>query len=327
MDLIYTDAEQHLDKGILGRYALDLEISDSLTDFVLTVPRTAYKYLRKGAYIYCDKDTEFGGIITKMQLDTTSSTVEYYGLIWRGLLDAKIIEPPTGSSYLEYTTYNGKTASDIMSDVLTRCGLTDLFTVMPTAGTVAFKFDRYCTVLEGLDKLARSIGKRLKCAYSPSQRKVVLSCREPQNYSSTDYSSDQFNFVISTDDYPVNHVIALGKGELADRAVRHVYLDADGKPSTRKHYTGMQEHTVIYDYSNAEDESELFNGAVEKLMELQAGTSVEIDLVDLTVDIGDTIKATEEETGITVTKEVLGKILTMTDTSFHISYKTGDVST
>ena len=44
-------------------------------------------------------DTEFGGIIGRKKINTIDSTISLFGRTWRGMLEKKIIRPPTGQDY------------------------------------------------------------------------------------------------------------------------------------------------------------------------------------------------------------------------------------
>ena len=44
-------------------------------------------------------DTEYGGIIEDVLTDTSLDYVELKGYTWRGRMEMKVIEPPSGSDY------------------------------------------------------------------------------------------------------------------------------------------------------------------------------------------------------------------------------------
>lgn len=320
MDLIYTD-ENAVEQGYLTGYDLDMENGEE-NDFELITGREAWNYLRAGCYIYAEDNTDFGGRITKVEVDTDLNTIKYYGLTWRGLLSKRIIEPPSGQAYRKYVLGDNKSLSDIMSAILTLTGLSDLFEVAATSGAVAFQFSRYATVLDGFIALCKDNGRTLQCAYNSDTGKVTLSAALPVDYSSDDYSSYQFSFRIVKDYYPVNHIIALGSGELTARQVYHCYLQSDGTVGESAYYD--VDVAEVYDYPNAESLDELKAGAKKRLLELQKTTKLEIALQDIDLQIGDTVSGTEELTGIVVTKTISGKILKMSATDYQISYKTGE---
>lgn len=320
MDLIYTD-ESHVDQGYLPTYNFDCENSPDLRDFVLTVPRSAVSILKPGCYVYADEDTEFGGMITRMTAEPDGA-LQFYGKTWRAMLEMQVVRPPSGQAY---RTYSRQSISAIMRSILVLYHLDHIFEVQDTNESINYTFDRYCTVLSGFEKLMRNNGYRLRCYYNSERHKVVLSARAPQDLSASDYSSYKVKFKLEKDFYPVNHLICLGRGELTDRDVCDLYLQADGTVGTRQVFTGADEVVGVYEYSNAEDSSQLQAEGIKKLLELQQHTAITVSLKDLTVSLGDTVSGTEEITGTTVTKAIVGKILNMTPRGYQISYKTGDV--
>ena len=96
MELIYTDANLN-DIGILQGFTLDLAFGKDENDFQLTTT-TDNAVLVPGYYIYID-GTEYGGIIDSIEVDTSKGTVIYAGRTWQGILNSKVIEPPTGQAY------------------------------------------------------------------------------------------------------------------------------------------------------------------------------------------------------------------------------------
>ena len=71
-----------------GEYAFSVQIARS----------NWYPELTFSSYVYIT-DTEYGGIIGEVLTDTTLDYVELKGITWRGRLQYKVIEPPTGSDY------------------------------------------------------------------------------------------------------------------------------------------------------------------------------------------------------------------------------------
>lgn len=325
MDLIYTNIAGE-EQGVLHSFSLDCEISAEQLDFVLRVPRAAAAYLKPGALVYCDEDTEFGGLLTRIGVDSASDTLEYYGLTWRGILAKKIIRPESGQAYRSYTLSDQKTASAIVTELLQASELDTLYQIASTSDYVAFQFDRYCTLLDGIEKLLRKSGKRLQCSYAPAQGRVLISARTPRVIDPADYPDGSVHLKLTKDYYPTTHVIGLGRGELASRDVYDVYLSDGGNPVTTRHYTGLEDMQEVYDYSNAESTAELQKGSAARLLEAQKNTGVELEIKDVSVTIGDVVQGTEPLTGESIEKEITGKILNMTEHDHTITFTTGDLT-
>jgi hypothetical protein len=124
----------------------------------------------------------------------------------------------------------------------------------------------------------------------------------------------------------VNHLICLGKGDLAAREVLHLYVDKFGRIGDVKYYTGIEEITDTYDNSSAVSSSELRKGGISRLKELRNNDKAEIALPEtegLSYDIGDIVGASEIKSGVTVAATVSQKIVKISNDAISIEYKTG----
>jgi len=120
-------------------------------------------------------------------------------------------------------------------------------------------------------------------------------------------------------------MICLGKGELKDRTVIHLYADVDGNISHVQTQFGMDEITDIYENANSESEEELEEGGKEALQEAWNTDSLQVDF-DSTknYDIGDIVGARENTTGIYVAKAIIKKIVTIKNDVVTVSHKVGE---
>ena len=154
MELIYADTNGS-EIGFLTDFNLDLDIG-STNDFEIAMIANE-KIMDFGWKIYANS-TEYGGIISKIDVDTASNRIAYSGQTWRGILDNYIITPPTGE---DYKTVSGN-ASTIISGLISDFGIGSLYSVAASNITVTnYQFDRYCTLLTGIDKMLKSVGYRL----------------------------------------------------------------------------------------------------------------------------------------------------------------------
>ena len=68
-----------------------------------------------------------------------------------------------------------------------------------------------------------------------------------------EYGQDnRVDFTTRDNQRGINHLICLGRGELADRLVIHLYLQPDGSIVDTIYYTGVEERTAVFDFSSAE---------------------------------------------------------------------------
>jgi hypothetical protein len=124
----------------------------------------------------------------------------------------------------------------------------------------------------------------------------------------------------------VNHLICLGKGELDQRLVLHLYADASGNISQTQTQFGLDEFTDVFEYSSVESEEELLKNGKERLQELWEPDEMVISLDDSSdfYDVGDKVGATDSITGLTGSATIKKKIVKLRSNYTEISYEVGE---
>jgi len=321
MDLIYTDCDG-VEQGVVINYALDLKESTDMSECTFEVQTTIEdSVLDIGSYVYIE-DSEIGGRVDSLKVDTASRVVYASGRTWRGVLGSKIIEPESGEAY--YTATG--TITDALEDLIEWIGLDELFEVgTMTDYNVNYQFNRYTDAYTGLMKLASKYGHKLVLIFNPSTDKVSITTKAISDYSNeSEITSDFFNFKIERRTPECNHMIGLGSGELEERMVVHRYLHSDGQIYDTQEYSGADERVSVYDCSNAESEDELINGTIEALEKACVADSMAITAYDLAADLGDKFTAEDINTGISMTQYVISKIVTIKNDIIQYQYEVGD---
>lgn len=277
-----------------------------------------------GSYLYIP-DTEFGGIVSEIESSTGQNQIFLHGDTWRGMLAKKIIEPKPGE---DYRIVSGR-VEDAVRELVIECGLDSLFSVPTTEDEteIKFQFDRYCTLLDGLEKMLSSIGYRLDIRYIKTRWEAHVRL---QPVPATDFSDKaEFSqdgklvFTAQNNQGGINHLICLGKGDLKDRIVKHLYVQKDGSIGNSPYYTGLDERTETYDYSSAE-EPELTEKGTERLRELMNSKKFAVDIdddIETEMQIGDIVGGRDYITGIVVKKPITKKILNIKDGTCKTEYK------
>lgn len=321
MDLIYTDVNRN-DVGILSGYTLDLAFGSDENNFELIVDVNNH-CCQPNCLVYVE-NTEYGGIIDKLGVVTKEEKLSYFGRTWHGILASKVIKPNSGEAYL---TVSGE-ANEVIDNVIRRLGLSNLFTASKTNSGLTidnYSFDRYINGYSGLTKMVASVSAKLKFAFVNNQ--VVISAHPIVDYSKDEqFDNDSVEMEIEKTYNGVNHLICLGKGELASRQVIHLYKDENGNVSGVQTFTGLQEIEDVYDYPNAESREELEKGGIEKLKEHSTDAKVKMDFTseETIYDVGDIIGAKEVVTGIFTTEKITKKIVTISQGTVNIQYKVGE---
>lgn len=318
MDLIYT-AKNRIEQGVLQNFAVDFDTTNN-KDFQITVG-IKNNVLQGGFYWYIE-GTEYGGKVDGYEVLTETNEIRYTGRNFRGILESKVIEPPTGQ---DYKIVSGN-LQDVVSGLIAEKSLQDIFAVDASDVVVSnHKINRYVTLYEGISAIATRYG--LMPSFVVKDGKVHVSFRQPIDYSdANEYTQDDLNFSIKRSFADVNHLICLGQGELKDRTVVHLYADAEGNVSETQSLFGIDEVVAVYENTNAEDANILKTEGIEKLNELKNTDSFEVTIPDIDLQIGDIIGGIERVTNTYVARQIVNVIAKITDTRIDLEYKVGEDS-
>lgn len=285
----------------------DFEVGKEENSFEVEIKRQEYEYIPDKARIYIP-GTEYGGLFRELRTTTKDDIIAPGGLTWRGMMQKKIIVPPSGE---DYATDSGELNTIIKRRV--EAALPGLFigSTADTDVTVDWQYDRYCTLADGLTKMLKSKGYRLNIEYSQEQKAVVVSAVPIANYSSKiEFSSDMMlNYIMEMQTDGVNHLICLGQGELKDREVYHLYADQYGNISTNQYYFGIDEVAEVFDYAGAELE-DLIQFGTERLKDLLSKNLFEIKIdPDKEIAIGDVVGGRDYLSGMIMRSPITGKVV------------------
>lgn len=273
--------------------------------------------------IFCP-GTEYGGVLLDKWSSTSSATVKWYADTWRGMLAKKIVEPPAG---LAYRTVSGEANAVIRQLISGLFG--DLFVVSAENSgiTVSYQIPRYVTLLDAIVGMLKKYSARLEIRAKQGEAGeafwIELRAVPVVNYAEElEYSQDnRLSLTIQDSRRGINHLICLGKGELTERLVIHLYAQADGTISTTKYYAGTDERTAVYEYTSADDEDTLREGGEERLRELMDYQELKIYAEDVDLEVGDVVAGRDRETGLYVKKPIVQKILKVKGLTESITYK------
>lgn len=317
MDLIYTDAER-VDQGVLSAYAFDLSFGADENDFEMTIG-IAEAVLEFKAFIYMEGN-EYGGIVDTKKSRTDGESITYEGRTWHGILNSKVIQPDSGE---DYYVVSGD-ANNILSTLIDRLGLSDLFLAVETSSGIdikSYQFKRYCKGYDGIRAMLSANGAKLKIAWK--DRAVNLSAVPIVDYTEAPVDGDTAALTVEQHESKVNHLICLGAGNLAEREVIHLYADQSGNIGNVQYYTGIDEVTDTYENTNSED---LRSDGIKRFKELLDSDKAEISLPeegDPTYDIGDIVGATDVKSGVSASAAVSQKIVRISNGAISTEYKTG----
>ena len=285
----------------------DFEVGDKENSFLITCNRAEWENVPDNARIYIP-GTEYGGIYKRLESDTRYNAVAVGGYTWRGMLQNKVICPPSGE---DYATDSGELNQILARRVST--ALPGLFvgSEESTGVTVSYRYGRYVTLYEGLKEMLRSAGYKMRIQYDQEQCRVVVDAVPIVDYSAQiEYSSDMnANYSMVINKMGVNHLICLGSGELKDRTVIHLYADVNGVISQTQTQFGADEVTDVYDYAGAEADN-LIESGTDQMKANASKNEFAIDLESAQdVAVGDIVGCRDYITGNTMTAPITTKVV------------------
>lgn len=321
MDLIYTNA-RHEDVGVLLDYSLDLAFGKDENNFELKVDSKNHCCCAKGL-LYIE-GSEYGGIVDGIAVDSGDDELTYNGRTWHGILETKVIEPDAGEAHYIVT---GE-ANTVIGGLIDRLGLSALFEASAENSALMIKeyqFDRYIDGYSGIVKMLESVSGKMRLVFKNG--KVIISALPIVDYSETEqFDNDLIELKVEKTYNPVNHLICLGKGELTERLIVHLYSDAEGNVSEKQTFFGIDEITKTYEQSNEAEREKLIESGTKKLQEYNSGGKVDMDFeAEANIyDVGDIVGAKELTTGIFVKEKITKKIVTIEKGVTNIEYKVGE---
>lgn len=306
--------------------SIDAELNDGDRDFQITMATSDFdNQIGYGCRVFLP-GTEVGGVLGDLLTDTSADTFSWKGYTWRGMMAEKVIKPPNGEDYL---TVSGELNNILRNLIEPVFGGVFVVPEINTGVVISsHKFARYCTLLDGLTDMLQDVGYRLDIKYNegePNGSGYV----EVQALPIVDYSNEielsqdsRLNFRMQDKRNGVNHLVVLGKGELKDRTVIHLYVQEDGSVGDTQFYTGIDEIERVYDNTSAED-SELRAEGVKRLKELANKKTFEMDIETLGIDvaIGDIVGGRDHITGMYMAKPVASIIVKIEDGEIKKEYK------
>lgn len=318
-EIILANATGQELRSIMFR-TYDFEVGDNENSFLITCARSEWQTVPDNARIYIP-GTEYGGIYKRLETDTKNGTVGIGGLTWRGMLQKRILCPPSGS---DYATDSGELNAIIGAHVA--AAFPDLFVGSneSTGVTATFQYERYCTLYDGLKAMLQSVNYKMQLSYDQTLCKVVVEAVPIDDYSAIiEYSSDMnADYSMILDKTGINHLICLGQGELRNRVVVDLYVDGNGVISQSQTFFDEDEIAVVYDYAGAEQDNLVQSGTQQLQNNNRSLNQFSISLdSERDVAIGDIVGSRDYITGMTMTAPITSKIVTWKNGFENTEYK------
>lgn len=320
MEFILCDAARIEQGNLPPNASVDFDIGGE-NDVEITCNRGVVDF---GMYLICP-GTEYGALIEETDGWTNQTEEKWYGNSFRRFLQEYIIEPPVGE---DYRIVSGD-AHDVMRDIIGKAfGGMFLVPDIPSGIEIdSYQFERYTDALTGFTKMLDCKNGRINIEINqgmPNQPfTIVLSAVYKKNLSGEiEFSSDSKIAVnIKENHRGINHLICLGKGNLEERLVVHLYAQLDGSVSRKQYYTGLKERTAVYELTYADGEEDLVSKGTDRLKQLMNSKSMRMSVQAQDMQIGDIIAGRNYDTGIYLQKPIIRKIVKSTEGNISIEYR------
>lgn len=272
MDLIYANSNME-DIGVIQDYSFDMCYGDQDNTFEVKVQ--AYNPVVSGPepigfnyYVYIN-NTEYGGIVDRIESDTKTGEVIIKGRTWHGILNGCVIEPGEDKFY---RTMAGE-ANEILQEIVDITGLSSLFIVDDRESDIYIVSTdvRYGLAYDTIRAMFERANAKMYCFFQGGR--VHIGALLAANYAMSDeFDKSQVPFKIGYTNNNVNHIVCMGGEEDGERVVIHLWTDADGdvmpyiKPGvtdvkssddyildrSQQQLFGKDEISYLYSYSTAE---------------------------------------------------------------------------
>ena len=267
--------------------------------------------------------TEIGGLIeySKQYTDEDASLLK--GYTWRGLIALNVILPPSGQNYRVVSGEANTVIANMLSGVLG--GFFTVSTEDSGCTISSYQFPLYINLLDGLEGMLEKYGYRLKITAqkvaSNAPIEILVEAVQAQLVAGAFNADNGIPMTFEIDNMGINHLICGGSGELQNRMIRHLYIDANGNVSQTQYYFGFDERTQFYDYSSAESEDDLLDYGKERLLELASSKILKMQAPqDYELEIGDLVKGVFPD-GTIITSPIVKKIYKIENGLLTVEYK------
>lgn len=330
VELTFTDTNWH-DLGTVTPLDGDFAYGRDENDFAVDFDGGAIPPV--GGILYAE-GSDVGGMVTGYANRPDEGTFQVTGLTWTGLMGTRVLRPDSGQAYWSVSGDVRECAAQLIG----RLGLGYAFHV--SSGDVGVKVThtfkgstsatqsdagRYMDGWAAMWQLASEHGCSMRMRWDGSIGKVRLTVLRRSDWTGDEAADAGLATVGVTVSRPVNHLVCLGKGDLATRTVVDLYADATGRVSTKQTLTGRDEVADVYDDSGADDAAALTADGTRKLGELWASAkevTVTSGASDTSFDLGDVIGGGDSITGIEATAVVTKKVASFSGGIMTWSYKT-----
>lgn len=309
MDLILLDENFKKIKPLTDFVSFDGVVglkSFSENDFELKVPYHKKNLFKKGQFVAWGT-SEFGGIIKRREINTDKGEFTYSGYSLRGFWQRN-------NKSVDDLTVNG-TVVDHLSVFIgwDDVSLIDYVDFVNNIGdaTLSLTYEGATALLHCIDRAARNFNATIDITIVNQRIRIEINPIQTHRFddSQVDLIFEE-NWEAPTTVYCVNNNLDIGVS---------AHLQPDGTINRDIYYTGLEKIQKVVT-SDLTTEDELYAQAESELQQNREFTSSEIFVDVERANVGDKVKASISEIGVSVERRIVEKRLTIKNKNEEITY-------
>lgn len=281
--------------AVVGAFEMEAEAGGD-ERWELRLPASRYADVPLHGYVYAD-GTAWGGVVDSKGADWSQAAPQavFAGRTWRGMLAGLVVMPGDG----HYVARGD--ANRAIDALLRHAGAPAMFSAPggEHGAEVSVELPRFCTLLEGLSRVAQAAGGSLSAVRARGRVVVSVGPRASRRLTPAECRLSAMRHA-----RPVNHLVCAGEGQEGERALVHLYADESGAVSREQTLFGADEVAMLYSYTSA-DAAQLEESGRKKLAEAQEFFEASADAPEgAALEVGGSVAVADPDTGLSAVMEV-----------------------
>lgn len=224
--IIYADHDR-VELGELMDYEIDVDTADK-KDFEIKMKKGVDAVPLKAGYYWFIEGMEYGGVIDRVESDTSTRELKFIGRNARGIMASKLLKPEAGE---DKVVLSGR-FDECLNYMYQNTEIVDLFVAEKTEEFEVedFEIEPFTNLYDASIKLLNSQNAVMKIKYSSKDRKWHINVELVTDFSDTvNYCIDNsLNFRCRVDSNAVNHLVVTDVDDENIRRTIHLFTDENG---------------------------------------------------------------------------------------------------
>lgn len=217
--MIYTNGAG-VEQGYINGSSFDMAFGANQDNrFELQLPKL--EHCCEGSSRVYVENTDIGGIVDEIHVSSDDELIRYSGRSFYGVLESKVLYPKT--YYGELNSVLAEIISDLKLD-----GLFNASNIDSGISIVGYEFTNYVKGYSAIIEMLQSVEAKL--ILQATAKGIKISAKRQIDYSTDEYSDEQYSISIKQAFNKVNHLIVVKKDEndIIERTIHLFVNENDG---------------------------------------------------------------------------------------------------